>query len=130
MGNITYVDEWKNLIEPDDFVAILPKGLDTKDKLLNALAETLQFPDYFGFNWDALNDCLKDLHWLGQRRILLIHEDPTLLTREDLAVYLDILEDTAKLWEGFGEHKLVAIFTKSAQNYLSSILRNRQSGSS
>lgn len=118
MGHITYADEWKDLVEPGDFVAILPRGLDTKDKLLNALAETLQFPDYFGFNWDALNDCLKDFHWLGQRRILLIHEDPTLLTREDLAVYIDILEDVAKLWGEFNEHKLIVIFPKNAQDYL------------
>jgi hypothetical protein len=32
-----------------------------KDDLLRATAEALQFPDYFGMNWDALLDCLRDL---------------------------------------------------------------------
>ncbi|WP_119313424.1 barstar family protein [Calidithermus terrae] len=117
-----YDDQWKKLAEPGDFVAILPRGLDTKDKLLNALAETLQFPGYFGFNWDALNDCLKDFNWLSQRRILLIHEDQTLLSGKDLTTYISILEDAASLWEELKEHKLIVVFPKSAESRLSSLL--------
>jgi RNAse (barnase) inhibitor barstar len=32
-----------------------------KDDLLRAIAAALRFPDYFGMNWDALLDCLRDL---------------------------------------------------------------------
>ena len=33
----------------------------TKRELLNALANALEFPDYFGRNWDALDECLGDI---------------------------------------------------------------------
>jgi hypothetical protein len=40
--------------------------------LFDACADTLQFPAYFGNNWDALQDCLGDLSWLPpQPRVVL-----------------------------------------------------------
>lgn len=38
---------------------------EVRDKtgLLTAIADALQFPAYFGMNWDALGDCLTDMSW-------------------------------------------------------------------
>ena len=33
---------------------------NSKEELLNAIAESLHFPSYFGVNYDALEDCLKE----------------------------------------------------------------------
>ncbi|BBM27978.1 hypothetical protein OIPHN330_58790 (plasmid) [Citrobacter freundii] len=36
------------------------------DELLSVVSEAMQFPDYFGGNWDALDECLSDLDWLPE----------------------------------------------------------------
>ena len=41
-------------------IAIDCKGASTKAGVLTRIADTLQFPDYFGMNLDALHDCLTE----------------------------------------------------------------------
>jgi RNAse (barnase) inhibitor barstar len=38
-------------------------GVRTKEQLLATLAERLSFPEWFGHNWDALNDVLAEMAW-------------------------------------------------------------------
>jgi hypothetical protein len=54
-------------------VASIDSTLSDKQQLLASLAMQLQFPDYFGGNWDALDECLGDLSWLKQPRVLIYH---------------------------------------------------------
>lgn len=37
------------------------ESVRSKDDMMRALAEALRFPGYFGMNWDAVVDCLRDL---------------------------------------------------------------------
>ena len=39
--------------------------------LLAELARAFRFPDYFGGNWDAADECLRDLSWLPARGYVL-----------------------------------------------------------
>ncbi|MGY4386980.1 RNAse (barnase) inhibitor barstar [Streptomyces sp. TE12347] len=36
--------------------------------------DRLKLPDYFGWNWNALFDCLRDLHWLPAEHYVLVIE--------------------------------------------------------
>ena len=50
----------------DLFVADVGGGaVHTDEELFEALAGALRFPDHFGHNWDALDECLRDLEWLS-----------------------------------------------------------------
>ena len=44
----------------------------TDKELFFVIANTMHFPDYFGHNWDALDECLSDLDWLPAEGYLLI----------------------------------------------------------
>lgn len=44
----------------------------TTPALFQEFAAALQFPDYFGHNWDALDECLSDLEWLPARGYILV----------------------------------------------------------
>jgi RNAse (barnase) inhibitor barstar len=48
------------------------KHSGTRDELLDEFARGLDFPQYFGRNWDALEDCLTDLEWLSAEAFVLI----------------------------------------------------------
>ncbi|EBH9555975.1 barstar family protein [Salmonella enterica subsp. enterica serovar Agona] len=42
------------------------------DDLFSAVSEAMQFPEYFGGNWDALDECLGDLDWLPNSGFVLL----------------------------------------------------------
>lgn len=44
------------------------------DGVLRQFYDGLRLPDYFGWNWDALSDCLRDLEWLHADHCVLIVE--------------------------------------------------------
>ncbi len=78
-------------------VVRIPAGVRSKQKLLKILADRLRFPGYFGWNWDALEECLNDLSWLGEgQRVAIVHEDlPFGAGGEHRRTYLQILASAA-----------------------------------
>lgn len=50
-------------------------SIASAEALFSRLAQALEFPDYFGHNWDALNDCLADV---PGDVVLLLHDAGTL----------------------------------------------------
>jgi RNAse (barnase) inhibitor barstar len=72
-----------------------------KAELLKNIASALAFPDWFGHNWDALEDCLTDLSWREAPAHLLLIENPQ--PGDDLGVLTDILRSSAESWAGRGK---------------------------
>jgi len=70
-----------------------------KDELLDTIAEGFGFPDWFGQNWDALEECLRDLDAVNDGYALLV-SDATALWAEHprlagtlVEVFLDAAAD-------------------------------------
>ncbi|UBU09481.1 barstar family protein [Nonomuraea gerenzanensis] len=66
----------------------------TRAAFFEEVARALRFPDYFGRNWDALTDCLRDL---GAVTLVVQHAEELLADEpaEQLATLLTVLADAA-----------------------------------
>jgi len=88
---------------PDKFVVRVIRGRRCRraGELFAEIAEALEFPDYFGHNWDALEECLTDLEWLpGKGYVLLLTAAEQILTddEEEFATFLEVLSDAGEAW--------------------------------
>ena len=82
----------------------------TPATLFAEFARALKFPDYFGHNWDALEECLADLEWLPAKGYILLITDAAHVLPDDEAEYetfLDILCDAGEAW-GNGQAEMSA----------------------
>ena len=80
-------------------------GVADKDALLRQIAAALAFPDWFGGNWDALEDCLTDLSWCkAVGYVLLVQGVDALAVRYagDYGVLIDVLGACAESWRERG----------------------------
>jgi hypothetical protein len=74
--------------------------IDAGHKPLEKMARALGFPDWFGGNWDALEDSLGDLSWRkGEGHVLLFTGYP----REARELLIDVLRSSAAYWAGRGK---------------------------
>lgn len=71
-----------------------------KPVLLKTIAAALEFPDWFGENWDALEDCLSDLSWRQAAGHILLFEGARV--GDDFGVLVDVLRAAAEHWAGRG----------------------------
>lgn len=78
---------------------------ETRTAFLNQTARLLQFPDYFGHNWDAFDECIRDLEWLPASGYVIIwdhFERFAELEQEDWKIALSILERAVDYWRQAG----------------------------
>ena len=88
--------------DQDTFVAVI-RSVNNEKELFSEFAKKLLFPDYFGNNWNALNDCLANLMWINEKKIVIVFESIAHLdstTKEDL---MDVLNDTVQLWNAYSD---------------------------
>ena len=90
-------------------VRVDPSINDTEE-LLRSLYCLLWFPGYFGFNWNSLYDFLRDLDWISERKVLIVHESLPGIPDSDLRIYLDVLKDCILDWTNDEKHQLEVVF--------------------
>jgi RNAse (barnase) inhibitor barstar len=69
--------------------------------LFAEFARALEFPDYFGHNWDALEECLADLEWLPAKGYVILVTDAQAVIPDDDEEYetlLEVLSDAGEAW--------------------------------
>ncbi|MFI6013817.1 barstar family protein [Streptomyces sp. NPDC051243] len=71
------------------------------DGLFQQFYDGFKLPDYFGWNFPALNDCLRDLNWLPANQYLLFIEGVDKILPEDpdgVRELISILSRTGAKW--------------------------------
>ncbi len=88
---------------PPGFVLCMLQGKKcrTSASLFVEFARALAFPDYFGHNWDALEECLADLEWLPAKGYVLLITDAQAViedNEEEYETLLEVLDDAGEAW--------------------------------
>jgi hypothetical protein len=73
-------------------------GASGKEALMACVARALEFPPWFGGNWDALEDCLTDLSWSKAGGHVLLIEGAEGLQGDEAGIFIDILASAAAWW--------------------------------
>lgn len=87
-----------------DAVFRLIRGTKSKtvSQFFDEVAAALQFPLYFGENWNAFKDCITDLEWIvGDAYILLVSDAASLLSEadsEDFRILIKMLSIANEEW--------------------------------
>jgi RNAse (barnase) inhibitor barstar len=104
-----------------DYVAFISQ-VNGEDSLHRKLSEVLKFPSYYGENWNALYDCLRDFSWINQKGIALVHITVPILPEIQLKIYIEILLDSIKYWNDSNEHNLKVIFPLETETLISRVV--------
>ncbi|MBI1377583.1 MAG: hypothetical protein GC157_08900 [Frankiales bacterium] len=101
------VDEYEDAAARLGWRCVVLDGTDVEDRaaFLEACDEAFELPEWFGMNWDALEECLADLDHEGADGVLVVwsgwgefaEADPP-----DFAVALDVLRGAVRGWNRDG----------------------------
>ncbi len=121
MNNFVFLNNLNEYNTEDALVAHI-ENIHSKAQLLIELSAGLKFPDYFGDNWDALDECLNDFHWVENSEIVIIHSNVPNISSGELKTYLEILSSAVKNWSISPTRKLTVIFSDNDKQTIAKIV--------
>lgn len=93
-SRLVIVADPRGYAPPRAVVVPISAHIRTKRELFGIMRKHLQLPGYFGGNWDALHDCLRDCSWLpDDAEVLLRHDSlPFAEGRRHRVAYLELIQ--------------------------------------
>ena len=98
-------------------------GVAGREAMLERIASALAFPDWFGRNWDALEDCLIDLSWREAEGHVLVFTGAE--PGDDTGVLIDVLASSAEFWAARGRPFFAAFVDPQGAFALAELHRDR-----
>jgi RNAse (barnase) inhibitor barstar len=78
------------------------RKMRTRKGVFDQFSTLLQFPEYFGNNWNAFSDCIRDLDWLDAISFLIILIDADEVLEkgdaDEFGLLVDILLEAGESW--------------------------------
>jgi RNAse (barnase) inhibitor barstar len=89
---------------PSDFDLIEMDSPTTLREFYELIANTLEFPDYFGFNLDSFDEMINDLSWIENEKLFLYFNNSENFLKKErnetkIQTLLDLLEATCEEWK-------------------------------
>jgi len=103
-------------------------GAQDKEALLGLLAQSLGFPEWFGGNWDALEDCLCDLSWRPGEGHVFVFGGAAAVPADDFGVLLDVLGSSAAYWAERGRPFFAVMLDPAHELALADLFRRKDAG--
>ena len=85
-----------------NFFYIDGEDIRTEQTFLKKAGEVFGFPDYYGRNWDAFEECIKDFEWYPAEGYLILYDHFEVFAAYapgEFKVVLTIFESAIKYWE-------------------------------
>jgi hypothetical protein len=118
-----FVNKLSSVIIPENsFVVDIHQEITDQNGLYDVYKKAITFPNYFGQNWNAFFDLLKDFHWVSETNIIIRHFITPSLGRDDLKTYLQILIDSIDFWKQFENHKIIVYFSVDFKSKIDEVL--------
>lgn len=110
-----------------EVIVSIHKCINNKQDLFDLFATKLNFPIYFGKNWDALYDCLSDLTWMKEKRFLILHEDvPFHNMIKEKKCYINLLFDLKNSLKYNENLQIDIAFSCKYRNEIESVLNEHE----
>jgi RNAse (barnase) inhibitor barstar len=76
----------------------------TRNGVIKEFANCFDFPDYFGNNLDALDECMRDLDWLKEKNYKVIVRNMSVLKKKNIS-QANQLEEFLNFWKSYWDEK-------------------------
>lgn len=123
MKHIKFIEEIDAAFSSSAYVGYIP-FIATEGDLFTVLSENLHFPDYFGENWDALDELYRDFSWIENDEIVIIHKELSQFHSSKLKIYIGIVLNCLDFWHHYlnDPHEVLFVFPKSEEGRITSII--------